>query len=192
MSLAIEMPYVDSRGLVYKYGEFFPTELSPFGYNNTLAMQHFPITREEAKNKHYLWVEPKKGEYTITKKAKDLPESSSDIDMEILKEVIECEGCKNAYRILENELIFYKKEKLSLPRLCSECRHERRIADRLKLFLYERSCMCAGLNDETNKYKNTITHDHGEFPCGKKFKTGYSSKRPEIVYCEKCYQAEVY
>jgi len=26
-------PYVDSRGLVYKYGEFFPQEFSPFAYN---------------------------------------------------------------------------------------------------------------------------------------------------------------
>ena len=31
------MPYVDKNGVTYKYGEFFPIELSPFGYNETVA-----------------------------------------------------------------------------------------------------------------------------------------------------------
>lgn len=187
-----EMPYTDSEGIVYKYGEFFPTEFSPFGYNNTIAMQHFPLLKEEAEAKNYGWIETERGEYAITKKAKQLPDSTSDISDKILKEVIECENCKNPYRILENELIFYIKEKLPLPRLCNECRHGRRIGDRLKLFLYERICMCAGLNDETQKYKNTVPHAHKDSPCGEEFKTGYSPDRPEIVYCEKCYQQEVY
>ena len=63
-----EMPYVDSRGLVYKYGEFFPIEFSPFGYNNSLAVQHFPLTKEEAIEKNYGWIDVERGEYNITKK----------------------------------------------------------------------------------------------------------------------------
>jgi hypothetical protein len=43
-----EMPYVDKKGRVYKYGEFFPAELSPFGYNETLAHDFFPLEKEEA------------------------------------------------------------------------------------------------------------------------------------------------
>ncbi len=187
-----KMPYVDLQGLVYKYGEFFPIEFSPFGYNNTLAMQHFPLSKEEVMKKNYGWVEVPRGEYKITKKAEDLPDSIENVANEILKEVFECDSCKNPYRILENEFIFYKKEKLPLPRLCSECRHERRIKDRLKLFLYERTCMCAGIIDQTNTYKNTISHIHKDFPCGERFKTGYAPGRLEIVYCEKCYQQEVY
>lgn len=187
-----EMPYVDSQGIIYKYGEFFPTELSTFGYNNTQAMQHFPMTQKEAENKGYTWVEVEFTKYTITKKASELSDSINDVTDQILKEVIECELCQKAYRILENEFLFYKKEKLPIPRICNECRHERRISDRLKLFLYERVCMCAGAKDVNNKYKNTVAHSHGELPCGEKFKTGYSPDRPEIVYCEKCYQQEVY
>jgi hypothetical protein len=76
--------------------------------------------------------------------------------------------------------------------MCNECRHERRIADRLKLFLYERACMCTGSVDQTKTYKNTVKHSHGNEPCGENFKTGYAPERSEIVYCEKCYQAEVY
>jgi len=187
-----EMPYVDSKEIVYKYGEFFPMELSPFGYNNTQAMQHFPVTEIEAENKGYTWVEAELYKYTITKKAFELPDSINDVTNQILKEVIECENCKKAYRVLENEFFFYKKEKLPIPHLCNDCRHERRISDRLKINLYERFCMCAGEVDETNKYKNTIKHSHKDSRCEEKFKTGYAPGRPEIVYCEKCYQAEVY
>src|SRR3989339_384811 len=105
-----EMPYADAQGLVYKYGEFFPIELSPFGYNNSLAVQHFPMTQEEAQDKKYPWIEVGRGEYNITKKARELPDSINEVSDQILKEVIECENCKNAYRILENELIFYAKK----------------------------------------------------------------------------------
>jgi hypothetical protein len=187
-----EMPFTDSQGLVYKYGEFFPLEFSPFGYNNTLASQHFDLSKEEAKAKNYAWIETDRGEYKITKKAEELPNWAQDLKNEIINEVIECSKCKNPYRILENELIFYKRENLPLPRICNECRHEQRISDRLKLFLYDRSCMCAGSFDETKKYKNTVTHAHGDTHCGEEFKTGYATTRPEIVYCEKCYQQEVY
>lgn len=187
-----EMPYTDSLDIVYKYGEFFPIEFSPFGYNNTLASQHFTLKKEEALQKNYGWIEVERGEYTITKKASELSDSIEDVEDEILNEVIECENCNKPYRILENELIFYKKEKLPAPRFCSECRHERRISDRLKLFLYERTCMCVGTSDQTNTYKNTVPHVHKDTLCGEKFKTGYDSDRSEIVYCEKCYQQEVY
>jgi len=187
-----EVPFVDSQGIIYKYGEFFPLEFSPFGYNNTLAAQHFPISKEIALEKNYGWIETERGEYQITKKASELPDSTLDLNDQIIKEVVECENCKRPYRILENEFIFYKKEKLPVPRMCHECRHERRISDRLKIYLYDRSCMCAGEGDETGKYKNTVKHFHSDGPCGEKFKTGYAPDRPEIVYCEKCYQQEVY
>ena len=187
-----KMPLIDSQGLIYKYGEFFPMEFSSFGYNNTTAIQYFPMTKQEAEGKKYPWIEVGRGEYTITQKAFELPDSINDVTDQILQVVIECENCKNPYRILENELIFLRKEKMPIPNLCNECRHERRIADRLRMQLYDRFCMCAGVADETNTYTNTVSHVHKDLPCGEKFKTGYTPERPEIVYCEKCYQQEVY
>jgi hypothetical protein len=52
--------------------------------------------------------------------------------------------------------------------------------------------MCGGVADETGIYKNTAKHLHGDGPCGEKFKTGHAPYKKEIVYCEKCYQQEVY
>lgn len=175
-----EMPYIDKAGRVYKYGEFFPIEYSPFGYNNSTAIQFFPITEDEAERKSYTWIEVPRGEYAITIKAPELPNSLQVLGEGIIKEVLECTNCKNPYRILENEFLFYKNENLPPPTMCNDCRFERRIKDRLKLQLYERKCMC-----------NKGGHFH-EGACVKEFKTGYAPDRPEIIYCEKCYQQEVY
>ena len=186
-----EMPYKDKQGNIYKYGEFFPAEFSTLGYNNTIAMQHFPITKEEAEQKGYLWIETPKGNYNITKKAVELPDSIDEISKNITEEIIECDKCKSPYKIIESELAFLKKENLPIPHICHDCRYERRISDRLKTTLYNRKCMCGGYGDTTNKYHNTVSHEHKNNPCGEKFKTGYAPDRPEIVYCEKCYQQEV-
>ncbi len=187
-----EMPYLDKTGNLYKYGEFFPIQFSPFGYNNTIAMEHFPMAKEEIEKNGYGWTDVSRGEYKITKKISEIEVSIDDISDEVLKEVIECEKCSKSYRILENELIFLRNEKLPIPTMCNDCRHERRISDRLSIHLYERYCMCAGSTDQTNKHKNTAKHTHGDNECGEKFKTGYSPESSEIVYCEKCYQQEVY
>jgi hypothetical protein len=41
-------PYIDKKGRVYRYGEFFPMEISPFAYNETIAQEHFSLTKEQA------------------------------------------------------------------------------------------------------------------------------------------------
>lgn len=34
-----------------EWGEFFPHELSPFGYNESVASEYFPLSEEEVKTK---------------------------------------------------------------------------------------------------------------------------------------------
>ena len=79
-----------------------------------------------------------------------------------------------------HELSFYKKMNLPLPHLCPNCRHYQRLKQRNPLKLWHRQCMC----DKTN-------HDH-EDKCVTEFETSYTPNKPEIIYCEKCYQQEVY
>jgi hypothetical protein len=162
-----EMPYIDAQGLVYKYGEFFPIELSMFGYNNTPAQEQFPITKEEATAKNYPWIEVAKGNYTITKNADEIPTDIASVDESITKEVLGCSLCGGAYRIQVNELSFLNKENLPIPNTCPECRHKRRIADRLRPVLYHRIC------------------DNG---CGNEFDTAYPPETNNPVFCETCYQ----
>ena len=186
-----DMPYVDKKGSIYKYGEFFPVELSPYGYNNTLAFDYFPYTKSESTFQGYPWIEVQNGNYNITKKSQEIPELINNVDDSILKEIIECEKCLKPYRIIKNELIFLKKENLPLPIICVDCRHNRRISDRLNIPLYNRSCECSGTHSINKVYENSGTHSHGREQCSNTFKTGYKPGAGDIVYCESCYQQEV-
>jgi len=193
-----DMPYVDKKGRTYKYGEFFPPELSPFAYNETIAQEYFPLTKEEAIGRGYRWRDPDTKGYKITKTSEDLPDHIEDADDGILKEIIGCahnqtcnEQCTAAFKIIPDELQFYRKMNLPLPRLCPNCRHYQRLKKRNPLKLWHRKCQCAGVGSENGIYQNSITHQHGEVRCPNEFETPYAPDRSEIVYCETCYNSEV-
>jgi hypothetical protein len=193
-----DMPYTDGKGRVYKYGEFFPIELSPFAYNETIAQENFPLTKEEIQARKYIWKDPEKRDYKVTMKSSDLPGSIAETDDSILNQVIECahneqcsEQCTQAFRITPEELSFYRRMNLPLPRLCPNCRHYQRLAERNPLELWHRKCQCAGTKSENGVYANTASHTHGENHCPNEFETSYPEGGKEIVYCEDCYNAEV-
>ena len=182
-----EMPFVDNRGRIYKYGEFFPPEFSPFPYNDTIAQQYFPATKEEALKFGSRWYEEEEKNYQITKMSKELPDDIKDLLDSVLSEIIGCEHegkckeqCTNAFKITENELIFYRKMNIPLPTLCPNCRHYERLKKRNPMKLWHRTCMC-----------DKESHEHTG-KCKTEFETSYSQERPEIIFCEKCYQKEVY
>ena len=84
------MPYKDVRGNVYKFGEFFPDEISPFCYNETVAQELFPMSREKAVASGYRWKDPEKKEYKPTMSADDIPDNIDHVKDSIINEVIEC------------------------------------------------------------------------------------------------------
>ena len=189
-----EMFYTDRQGRVYKYGEFFPPELSPFVYNETIAQEYFPLSKEKAEKQGYRWKEPEERYYEVTRKPEDLPDHIKDIKDDILKEVIGCEHqnkcneqCTTAFKIIKDELQFYRKTNLPLPRLCPNCRHYQRLKQRNPFKFWRRQCIC-----DYKIYKNTVKHfHHPEGRCPNEFETSYAPERGEIVYCEECYNAEV-
>lgn len=174
-----DMPYVDSNGRKFKYGEFFPYNMCPFGYNETNALDFFPIGKEEVLKMGYLWKEKEKKDYKTTIESTDLPDNISEVSDNILKEIIKCPNngdqryqCATAYRITPEELKFYRQKNFPLPRYCPNCRHYQRLRYYNPMKLWHRKCMKEGCNNE--------------------FETSYAPGRPEIIYCEKCYQREVY
>jgi len=164
-----EMPYIDRKGRVYKYGEFFPPEFSPFAYQQTILSEHFTMTKEQVEAFGARWQDPNPTEYQTTKDAKDIPDDINDVSPEITKEIIKCEKCGRAYKIINAELQFLKQMKIPVPHWCVDCRHYDRISQRNRAVFYNRKC------DK----------------CGEAIKTSYAPDRPEIVYCEQCYNAEV-
>ncbi|MCC6323868.1 hypothetical protein IT400_03710 [Candidatus Nomurabacteria bacterium] len=172
-----EMPYTDSKNRVYKYGEFLPYEMSPFGYNETTAHDLYSTTKEKALQSGYKWTEREKRDYVITKNSQDLPDSITDVDDDLVHETILCPNngeqtfqCTSAFKITPDELQFYKQKKLPVPLFCPNCRHYDRLNYRNSMRLYKRTC------------------SNG---CGNIFESTYASDRPEKVYCESCYKKEV-
>lgn len=174
-----------------EYGEFFPVELSPLAYNETMAVEYFPKSKEQALKEGYSWRDKTPSEYKITLETVDLPDDIKSTTDDILKEIIRCGSCKNAYRIIEPELKFYRRFLIPLPRLCPNCRHFQRLKQRNPFKLWHRKCQCQGVKSENGKYDNFAKHSHENQPCSNEFETSYAPDRPEIVYCESCYQQEV-
>ncbi len=164
-----------------EYGEFFPPAVSTFGYNESAALEQFPLTKEEALAKGFGWEEYPRGTFGKETVSWDkVPDSIRDVDGKVmLKEVFGCVQCKKNYLIIPNEMAFYKRLEIPLPRLCPDCRYARRFRARGPNRLWHRQCMCKK------------GHQHGDTPCSNEFETSYSPNCKEIVYCEQCYNAEV-
>lgn len=175
----MEKPFVDKAGRVYKYGEFLPIEFSPWAYDETIALDFFPITEQQARENGYNWIGKAVKSFDITVPAENIPDNIDEVDEGILKEVLGCAhkgGCADlcgvAFRLTDFELNFYKKFGIPLPVLCPNCRFHKRLKVMPGLKLHHRKCTREG--------------------CENEFETAYAPDRPEIVYCEKCYQQEVY
>jgi hypothetical protein len=184
-------PYKDDCGIEYRYGEFFPPALSPFGYNETSAGEFFPISKEEAKKSGYRWYERTENVYKPTIKGSELPEKISEVTDNITKEVVACEKTGKAYRIVPSELDFLRRMKLPIPSVHPDVRHQERIVIRNPFRLWRRKCQCVGKASKNGAYKNAAAHRHGDGHCPNEFETSYAPDRPEIVYCESCYNSEV-
>ena len=146
-----------------EWGEFFPDTLSDFAYNESIANEFFPLSKEEALAKGYRWREPDKKEYKPA--TVQVPDDSQTADPSICNELFACENCSRNYKIVEQELKFYKSQGVPIPKKCFFCRHRNRFNLRNKRTIYDRKC------DK----------------CGVDIKTTYSPESPWTVNCEKCY-----
>ena len=99
---------IDHMKKTKEWGEFFPIEISPFAYNETMAQEYFPLTKEEALAKGYKW---KEKEETIKHDGPkyEIPDNIKDVSDEILEKVLICENTGKNYRIIKVELDFYRK-----------------------------------------------------------------------------------
>lgn len=162
-----------------EYGEYFPARYSAFGYNETSANWWYPLKKQEAMSKEFKWQDnlpETKGQETI----KNIPDNISEVNENLEKEVFTCEKCGKNYKFIEQEINYYKKQNLPLPRNCFYCRHLERRSLRNPRSLWHRSCDCTKPN-----------HNH-QGKCKNEFETTYSPERKELVYCEQCYNKEIY
>ena len=150
-----------------EWGEFFPITLSPYGYNETVAQEDYPLTKEETIAKGYHWKDDDPKEYQP--QTYEIPDNIQEVTEDILKQLLACEVTGKNYRITKQELEFYQENNLPIPHKSPEQRHKDRRELRNPRQLYERDCA----------------------KCSKPTQTTYESSRPEPIYCESCYLAEI-
>ena len=156
----------------WEWWEFFPIKLSPFAYNETMAQEYYPLTKEEILDNWWKWKDENDKISNVEKiiPAEKLPNNISDIPDDILNWAIKCETSQRPFKLTTQELSFYRKHSIPIPHLHPEQRHKERIKLRNPRKLFDRKCM----------------------KCEKQIQTTYSPDRSEIVYCEECYLNEVY
>ncbi|MDA1292257.1 MAG: hypothetical protein O3A81_00585 [bacterium] len=149
-----------------EWGEFFPVEVSTYGYNETLAQDYYPMTKEGVLGKSWNWIDEveKKDQY-MGPKVK-LPDSIVDVSEDICSQILTCEETAKQYKIIPQELAFYKQLHIPLPRISFFQRYKHHLKMRNPRVLYDRTC------DK----------------CNVAIETSYAPDRPEKIYCEPCYQ----
>jgi hypothetical protein len=163
---------IDHMRRTGEWGEFPPTNLSVFAYNESEAADTHPLAREEVEKRGWKWREAKEEPPKVSKviPAAKLPDAIDDIPDDIVNWAIECEATKRPFKIIKQELEFYREMGLPIPHFHPDERHRRRMALRNPRHLWERACA----------------------KCRKNVETTYAPGRPEKVLCEECYLKEVY
>ncbi|MEK7218833.1 MAG: hypothetical protein AAB728_05210, partial [Patescibacteria group bacterium] len=162
---------VDHMKKTGEWGQPLPPELSPFGYNETVAQEYFPLMQGEAIKKGWKWREDSDSQTSAYQGPRHpIPADIKDVKDDIIEKILLCERTGKPFKIIPQELALYRQHNLPLPRMCFDERHLERIRRRNPRQLWKRQCQ----------------------KCGKEIQTTYAPERPEIVYCESCYLNEVY
>lgn len=160
---ALRAKIVEQMKSSAEFGEHFPIKLSPFGYNETVAQEYFPLTQSEALSRGWRWKDE-----TTTASADleyQIPDAIEDVSADITSVVLPCKESAKGYRILKQELEFYQKLGLPVPRLCPDVRHKQRMNRRAKRALHKIKCS----------------------NCQIALVSTLSPERSDNICCEKCY-----
>jgi hypothetical protein len=160
-----------------KYGEwweFFAPVISPFGYNETVAQDYYPRTKQEAVQQGY---KRQDIDYDTAIPANmptlqwdAIPQDIHTVDESILNAILICETTGKPFRIQKQELNFYRAMNIPLPHRHPDQRHEERLQQLPPKKLFLRACDLCN-NEVLSVYDR-----------------GYSGK----VYCESCYNKEIF
>jgi hypothetical protein len=156
-----------------EYGEFFPLSISPFPYNASLSNIMYPTSKEKVLDLGGWWYEDDKiniPENMIIKERKEISEDIENITDDILDIGIKSEGNGKLFRIVKEELEFYRRKKIAIPSLTPY----ERIINRFKY---------------VNNFK--VFKDKC-FKCGLEILSSYATSDGFKPYCDDCYKKEIY
>lgn len=161
---------IESMRNAGEWGEFFPVSISPFTYHESAAEEFFPLTTDEIKERNWKWVNetPTKDQYLGP--AVEIPNDIQDIADDLSQQILLCSVTGKPYKVIPQELKFYRSIGVPVPVKSPDQRHKERMALRNPQKLWKRPCM----------------------KCTKEVETTYAPERSEIIYCEECYLSTVY
>ncbi|MBN2095995.1 hypothetical protein JW752_01190 [Candidatus Peregrinibacteria bacterium] len=150
-----------------EWGLFFPTDISPYAYNETIANEYYPLNKDEIGKRSWKWKKEEDKVLNVTKTipASRLPDTISEIPDDVLNWAIECEETGRPFKIQKQELAFYRKLNLPFPHFHPDVRFGMRMQRRRPRKLSDIKC------DQ----------------CGAKIKSSFPTVQAEKVYCEKCF-----
>jgi len=152
-----------------EWGQFFPVKYSPFGYNESLSSEYFPLSEQEVKERGWNWHKDD-ASAVYQGVAPQIPDHIQEVPENITEAILKCEASDKLYKIMPQELKFYRQMGLPIPHRSPQQRHKDRMSLRPPRQLWNRECDA----------------------CGAKVQSPYSLERPERIYCEGCYLKEVY
>lgn len=176
-----------------KRGEFFDSEFSPFPYNDTVAMEYYPITSDQLtilepekfisnalldlgwEQKIKIKWKTQENEINMpeniqTIKKWELPTDISKVEDDIINKAMICEVSGRPFRISVQELHFCRRNGLPIPTKHPDIRHKERLYKRPGRCLHTRIC------DK----------------CEQKIISIYRQDSELKIYCEPCYNKEIY
>lgn len=111
-----------------EWGEFFPSKYSHFGYNETIAQDNYSLSKNKALEKGFNWFD--NIQFTTNLETMDINSIQDDIKNvpdTIINEILKCGKTGRNYKITDQELKFYQKMQVPIPRKCFFARHNERI-----------------------------------------------------------------
>ena len=161
---------LDGNSAGYEWGEFFGSSVTPFAYNETIAQEYFPSDPSQSLSKGWQWRKEEEQTDQYMGPPVSIPPTIDDVDDRITQSILLCSVSGKPYKIIPQELSFYRKLGIPIPRKSPDQRHQERMQLRNPRKLWMRKCV----------------------KCAKDMQTTYQLSRPEIVYCEPCYLSSVY
>ncbi len=166
---------IDHMKSTGEWWEFFPTWLSPFGYDETVANEYYPLSETDVRERWWKWKwEEETSSYhgpfitpletnQYDEKNVGYETAQKNIDA-LIGWILQCEVTGKPFKIIRQELAFYIENTIPLPIKHPDQRHKERNSLRNGQTLHERKC------------------DN----CGTYIQTTYEPITKNVV-CESCY-----
>ena len=151
-----------------EWGIAFPSTLSSYPYNITVAHEYFPLSKQEVLEQGYMWHDEE--ETLKTDKKYDIPENIDDVDDSICDKVLTCEKSGKLYKIIPQELKFYRIFKIPVPRISPDERYKELLNLQPPKKLISLRCS----------------------DCEEGIDTVYPESSDRKIVCDKCYLKKVY